>query len=111
MGAFLSILLFGSPTAEAPPRNYILTFPEEQFPIEASRAPQDMHKWYYVFLGRISCIPHRDGKSMLIVEPYDDFPDSRERPGWPIKRLRGAYELLGTDHPRIVRWVCIMLNT
>jgi hypothetical protein len=48
---------------------------------------------------------------MLIVEPYDDFPDSRERPGWPIKRLRGAYELLGTDHPRIVRWVCIMLNT
>jgi hypothetical protein len=50
----------------------------------------------------------KDGKSILIVTPPDDFPDSRERPGWPNKRLRGAYELLGDGHPRIVQCVCIL---
>jgi hypothetical protein len=107
MGSFLSFLLYGSPRTEAPPKHCILAFPEEDFPIEASRAPEDTHNWYYDFFEKLFCIPHKDGKSMLIVEPPEDLPDSRERPGWAIKRLRGAYELLGDGHPRIVRCVCI----
>jgi hypothetical protein len=36
--------------------------------------------------------------------------NTRARPGWPIKRLRRAYELLGEDHPRIVRYVSIQIR-
>jgi hypothetical protein len=109
MGAFLSYLLFGNPVPKSPPKNYLLPcFSEEDFPLEGSRNPEDLQDWYDHFFEKMSCIPHKDGKSILIVTPPDDFPDSRERPGWPNKRLRGAYELLGDGHPRIVRCVCIL---
>ncbi|KAH7093063.1 hypothetical protein FB567DRAFT_587509 [Paraphoma chrysanthemicola] len=89
-----------------PPRKYLLSFPEERFPEEASRAPEDVQDWYSHFLETLFCLPHKDGKGILILEPPDDFvPDSRARPGWARKRLRKAYELLGDGHPRIVRYI------
>lgn len=98
------------PSFEAPPpppaKRYLLSFPEEDFPQEASRAPEDVQDWYYNFFEILFCLPHKDGKGILIVEPPDDcVPDSRARPGWARKRLRGAYELLGEGHPRIIRYV------
>ncbi|KAJ8110047.1 hypothetical protein OPT61_g7000 [Boeremia exigua] len=102
MGSFFS--------SEAPPprpaKRYLLSFPEEDFPQEASRAPEDVRDWFYDFFEALSCVPHKDGRSILIVEPPDGFEsDSRARPGWARKRLRGAYELLGEGHPRIVRYL------
>ncbi|KAJ4334688.1 hypothetical protein N0V95_009111 [Ascochyta clinopodiicola] len=102
MGSFLS--------SEAPPprpaKRYLLSFPEEDFPQEASRAPEDVQDWYYHFFETLFCLPHKDGKGILIVESPNDFgPDSRARPGWARKRLRGAYEFLGEGHPRIVRYL------
>jgi hypothetical protein len=111
MGSFLSFLLYGNPIPKAPPKTYILpSFSEEDYPVEGSRAPEDTQYWYCDFFETLSCIPHKDGKSILIVDPPDDLHDSRERPGWPIRHLRGAYELLGDGHPRIVRCVCIALS-
>jgi hypothetical protein len=110
MGSFLSYIWYGNPVPERPPKNYLLPcLSEEDFPEEGSRALEDLQGWYDQFLERIFCFPHKDGKSILIVDLPDDFPDSRERPGWPIKRMRGAYELLGDGHPRIVRCVCILI--
>ena len=102
MGSFLS--------SEAPPprpaKNYILSFPEEDFPEEASRAPEDVQDWYSHFFETLFCLPHKNGKVILILEaPDDSVPDSRVRPGWARKRLRGAYEIFGEGHPRIVRYV------
>ena len=102
MGSFFSF--------EAPPprpaKRYLLCFPEEDFPQEASRVPEDVQNWYHHFVETLFCLPHKDGKSILIVDPPDGLvPDSRARPGWARKRLRGAYELLGEGHPRIVRYV------
>jgi hypothetical protein len=99
MGSFLS--------SEAPPprpaKNYILSFPEEDFPEEASRAPEDVQHWYSNFFETLFCLPHKDGKGILILEAPDGFvPDSRVRPGWARKRLRGAYKLFREGHPRIV---------
>lgn len=89
----------------APPKRYLLSWPEEDFPEEASTAPEDTRNWYCEFFETLFCIPHKDGQSILIVEPPDNFtPDSRARPGWAHKRLKGAYELLGAGHPRIVRY-------
>jgi hypothetical protein len=91
-----------------PPKRYLLSFPEESFPQEASRAPKDVEDWYSHFFETLFCLPHKDGKSILIVDVPDDFvPDSRVRPGWAHKRLRGAYELFGEGHPRIVRYGCL----
>lgn len=104
MGSSLS---FKAPPSH-PAKRYLLSFPEEQSPQEASRAPEDVQDWYDHFFETLFCLPHRDGKSILIVEPPDDFElDSRARPGWAHKRLRGAYELLGEGHPRIVRYVVV----
>lgn len=102
MGSMLS--------SQAPPprptKRYLLSFPEEDFPQEGSRAPEDVQGWYYDFFQTLSCLPHKDGKGILIVEPPDDHvPDPRARPGWARKRLRGAYEILEEEHPRIVRYV------
>lgn len=102
MGAFLS----SEAPSPRPAKSYILSFPEEDFPEEASKAPEDVQDWYSHFFETLFCLPHKDGKAMLILEAPDDFvPDSRARPGWARKRLRGAYELLGKGHPRIVRYV------
>ncbi|KAJ6194670.1 hypothetical protein J3E72DRAFT_403195 [Bipolaris maydis] len=102
MGSFLS--------SEVPPprpaKRYLLSFPEEDFPEEASTAPEDVQDWYSHFFETLFCLPHKDGKAILILEaPEDIEPDSRARPGWARKRLRGAYELLGEGHPRIVRYL------
>ncbi|EMD65235.1 hypothetical protein COCSADRAFT_160206 [Bipolaris sorokiniana ND90Pr] len=102
MGAFLS----SEAPSPRPAKSYILSFPEEDFPEEASKAPEDVQDWYSHFFETLFCLPHKDGKAMLILEAPDDFvPDSRARPGWARKRLRGAYELLGKGHPRIVRYL------
>jgi hypothetical protein len=51
-------------------------------------------------------VPHEDGKSIIVFMPVDDWDclDPRVRAGWATIRLRQAYELLGEDHPRIVRY-------
>ena len=76
-------------------------------PAEASTAPQDSKAWYADFFGTAFCTPHIDGKSIIIFEPGFDneYPNPRARAGWPIKRLRKAYQLLDKGHPRIVRYV------
>jgi len=104
MGSFSS----EGPTPR-PPKNYLLCFPEESFPQEASRAPEDLEDWYSHFFETLCCLPHKDGKSILIVDPPDDdyVPSTRARPGWAGKRLRGAYELLGEGHAMIVQYVCL----
>ncbi|KAH7083221.1 hypothetical protein BKA63DRAFT_146653 [Paraphoma chrysanthemicola] len=102
MGSFLSYEV----PPPRPPRKYLLSFPEEDFPKEASRAPEDVEDWYSDFLETLVCLPHKDGKSILIVDTPDYFvPDSRTRPGWARKRLSKAYELFGDGHPRIVRYL------
>jgi hypothetical protein len=82
-------------------RHY-LTVP---LPEEASTAPQDRRDWYYDFFEQAYCIPHRDGKSMIIFTPPDDpvCPNPRIRGNWAAKRLRKAYEVLGDGHVRITR--------
>lgn len=103
MGSFLSS---EAPPIKAPPRVYLLSWPEE-----ASRAREDVKDWYCDFFESLFCIPHKDGKSIVVTDTPDDWPDSRARPGWAHKRLRGAYELLSDGHPRIVRyvrfWTCL----
>ena len=91
--------------AARPPKQYVLTFPEEHYPEEASRDLEDFRHCDYDFFEQVVGLPGKDGKSVVITEYYDCFPDPRARPGWAYKRLRAAYELLGDGHPRIVRYV------
>ena len=74
-------------------------------PTEASIAPEDTQDWYTDLWEKACCVPHKDGKSIIVFTPAETgYPDPRVRAGWPIIRLRQAYELLGEDHPRIVRY-------
>jgi hypothetical protein len=76
-------------------------------PDEASTKPEDTDDSWPNFWDKAECLPHKDGKSIIIWESNDtsDYPNPRVRAGWPLIRLRQAYELLGGDHPRIVRYV------
>jgi hypothetical protein len=76
-------------------------------PDEASTKPEDTDGSWPNFWEKSDCLPHKDGKSIIIWETDDDsdYPNPRVRAGWPLIRLRQAYELLGSDHPRIVRYV------
>ncbi|XP_014556235.1 hypothetical protein COCVIDRAFT_38105 [Bipolaris victoriae FI3] len=77
MGSFLSSKV----PPPRPAKNYILSFPEDDFPEEASKAPDDVQDWYSHFFETLFCLPHKDGKSILILEaPEDIEPDSRARP-------------------------------
>jgi hypothetical protein len=80
-------------------------------PDEASRNPEDDTSLWPDFWEKASLYPHKDGKSIIIWGILDDDlgPNPRARPGWPIKRLRKAYEILGEDHPRVVRCVILIL--
>ncbi|KAI4614544.1 hypothetical protein J4E83_007198 [Alternaria metachromatica] len=64
--------------------------------------------WYERLFEVADCVQHQDKDKVIIFTPICDedngfYPDPRSRHGWPIKRLRKAYELLGGPHPRIVR--------
>ncbi|KAI4933234.1 hypothetical protein J4E85_003639 [Alternaria conjuncta] len=64
--------------------------------------------WYERLFEVADCVQHQDTDKVIIFTPICDedngeYPDPRSRHGWPIKRLRKAYELLGGPHPRIVR--------
>ena len=76
-------------------------------PSEASTAPDDTETWYCEFWEKAYAVLHKNENSIIIYEPKyrSDIPDPRARPEWASKRLRKAYELLGEDHPRIVRYM------
>jgi hypothetical protein len=73
-------------------------------PKEASTAPSDTQDWYADFWQKAACVPHIDGKNVIVFDPEErGDPDPRVRVGWSVIRLRQAYELLGGEHPRVVR--------
>jgi hypothetical protein len=104
------IIYFVGPPPQRPvaeytvPPNNVYGIPT---PIEASTAPDDTETWYCEFWEKAYAVLHKNEDSIIIYEPKDrsDIPDPRARPEWASKRLRKAYELLGEDHPRIVRYM------
>lgn len=73
-------------------------------PKEASRAEEDSETYYADFYEKACCVPHRDGRQVIMYWIHDEWENPRETPAWAVKRLRKMYERLGTDHPRIVRY-------
>ncbi|KAI4665300.1 uncharacterized protein J4E78_002760 [Alternaria triticimaculans] len=72
--------------------------------------------WYESLSEAADCVQHQDKDKVIIFTPICDedngeYPDPRSRHGWPIKRLRKAYELLGGPHPRIVRYIGALYST
>ncbi|KAI4695875.1 uncharacterized protein J4E88_000045 [Alternaria novae-zelandiae] len=72
--------------------------------------------WYESLFEAADCVQHQDTDKVIIFTPICDedngeYPDPRSRHGWPIKRLRKAYELLGGPHPRIVRYIGALYST
>ncbi|KAI4960941.1 hypothetical protein J4E86_002568 [Alternaria arbusti] len=72
--------------------------------------------WYERLFEIADCVQHQDTDKVIIFTPICDedngfYPDPRSRHGWPIKRLRKAYELLGGPHPRIVRYIGALYST
>jgi hypothetical protein len=75
-------------------------------PAEASTVPRDSQDFYAEFFEKVSCALHKDGKNVIICwpkEPPGVVPDPRSSEGWPVTKIRKAYERLGEEHPRVVR--------
>lgn len=76
-------------------------------PAEASVKRDDSQTWYVVFFEHAECVPHRDGKHIIIRWPHPlrghmhDY--GQELTGWPVIKIQNVYQRLGEDHARIVR--------
>lgn len=67
---------------------------------------EDSQDWYATFFEKAQCVPHRDGKHIIMRWPHlarGEVQEYRELAGWPVIKVRNVYERLGGDHPRIVR--------
>jgi hypothetical protein len=116
MGSVFSIT--NTPTENEPHTNQIMdTLPTQEpdhrpyygFPVptEASMTRDDSQTWYAVFFEQAECVPHRDGKQVIIRWPnlprghIHDY--GRELTGWPVVKIQNVYQRLGENHPRIVQ--------
>ncbi|ORY10243.1 hypothetical protein BCR34DRAFT_353819 [Clohesyomyces aquaticus] len=64
--------------------------------------------WYAEFFEKAYCVPHMNGKGVIICCPDDRFvQDPREQDGWPVENVKILYERLGESKEcaRIVRYV------
>ena len=75
-------------------------------PMEASMKRDDSRTWYAVFFEHAECVPHRDGKHIIIRWPHlprGHMHDSgRDLTGWPVIKIQNVYQRLSKDHARIV---------
>jgi hypothetical protein len=69
---------------------------------EASMTREDAQDWYTVFFEEAYCVPHRDGKHIIVCWPHLSR-DSRVTKGWAVIKVRTVYDKLGVEHPRIIR--------
>ncbi|KAF1923448.1 uncharacterized protein M421DRAFT_425820 [Didymella exigua CBS 183.55] len=75
---------------------------------EASMTRDDSQTWYAVFFEQAECVPHRDGKHVIVRWPnlprghIHDY--GRESTGWPVVKMQNVYRRLGEDNARIVRY-------
>jgi hypothetical protein len=73
-------------------------------PLEASLTHEDSADWYASFFEQAECVPHRDGKHIIVRWPaeYNDLP-GRETTGWPCLKMMRVYQRLKGECRRIVR--------
>lgn len=76
-------------------------------PTDASMTRDNSQTWYTDFFEQAQCVPHRDGKNMIIrwpALPLGHIHDyGRELTGWPVVKIRNVYQRLGENYDRIVR--------
>lgn len=100
--------LFSSPKHIEPvnllfPRGRHYPYHGNPAPEEASRAEEDSKTYYADFYEKACCVPHQDGRQVIVYWIPDKFENPRETPAWAVKRLKKLYERLSSDHPRVVR--------
>jgi hypothetical protein len=76
-------------------------------PAEASVKRDELQTWYAVFFEQAECVPHRDGKHIIIRWPHPSHGHmhdyGRDLTGWPVIKIQNVYQRIGKDHARIVR--------
>jgi hypothetical protein len=71
-------------------------------PEEASLIEEDSKTYYADFYEKALCVPHKDGRQVIVYWVPERWENPRETPAWAVKRLKKLYERLSSDHPRIV---------
>ncbi|KAF2111821.1 hypothetical protein BDV96DRAFT_498756 [Lophiotrema nucula] len=110
MGSFFSTA--ARPDEEAADPEY-LPPTDLQSPLLHREAAEDAHSWYEDFFDKAYCVPHADGKNIIICYPSDEsygkssfVPNPREEEGWGVDKVRRVYERLseGEGCQRIVKY-------
>ncbi|XPS77573.1 hypothetical protein M3J07_009601 [Ascochyta lentis] len=73
-------------------------------PEKASRTPDESKTYYASFYEKAECVPHRDGRQIIVYWIPQKVCDPRETDAWAVNRLKRVHEMLSGNHPRIVRY-------